>query len=90
MTGRTAGFISASLCAIGCCVPVPPAAAVPDGAPVSVGVGEPTPPAREAPTLALGRSVNVESWFRWDYASLYGDGRYDPGLARALGLDLLP
>jgi endoglucanase len=66
MTGRAAGFISASLCAIGCCVPVPPAAAAPDDAPMTVRAAGPAVPAPAGPTFGLGRSVNIESWFRWN------------------------
>jgi len=34
--------------------------------------------------------IGWSAWFWWDYAHLYGDDGYDPGLARALGLESTP
>ena len=69
MTGRAAGFLSASLCAIGCCIPVPPAAAG-RRRPRVGWRGCSRPPTRAAPTFGLGGRLSVTiapeaAWLWW-------------------------
>src|SRR4051794_7386104 len=87
MTGRAAGLLLAAVFSVGCCFPVPPGAAAVEPAPKPLesplGQVSSAPAARTAPTFLLGRSVNIETWVRWNHdISSWDDYMSDSAIAQ--------